>query len=150
MRHTSSFLVLAIMGLALTAPVAVLAQGEADQEGVRRAALDYLEGFYEGDSTKIVRSVRPEVVKYGFYIPRGQSEFQGTAMPFSDMISYVNRVRDSGRTADPSAPKEVEILDVQDQTAVVKVTAFWGTDYLQMAKYDGRWMILHVIWQAQR
>ena len=35
----------------------------ADKEGVRRAALDYLEGFYEGDSAKIVRSVRPNVRK---------------------------------------------------------------------------------------
>ena len=69
-------------------------------------------------------------------------------MPFSDMIAFVNRVRDSGRTRPATDPKEVEILDIQSQTAVVKVTAYWGTDYLQMAKYDGRWMILHVIWQT--
>jgi hypothetical protein len=39
-------------------------------------------------------------------------------------------------------------LDVRDQTAVVRVVAWWGQDYLQMAKHDGRWMIVHVLWQS--
>src|SRR5437870_4330281 len=38
---------------------------DADREAVRRAALDYIEGFYDGDSLKLVRSVRPEVLKLG-------------------------------------------------------------------------------------
>lgn len=32
--------------------------------------------------------------------------------------------------------------------AAAKVTAWWGTDYLQLAKYDGQWMIVHVLWQS--
>ena len=27
-----------------------------------------------------------------------------------------------------------------------KLTAWWGTDYVLLAKYDGRWMITHVLW----
>jgi hypothetical protein len=47
---------------AIAVPAAWAQQPAAgDREGVRRAALDYLEGFYEGDSAKIVRSVRPNV-----------------------------------------------------------------------------------------
>ena len=145
-KSTSAFLV--FVGLALLFPLNGYAQTNSEEDGVRRAALDYLEGFYEGDSTKTVRSVRPEVTKYGFFRSSAEAEFEGTAMPFSDMIAYGNRVRDSGRTRPDTDPKVVEILDIQSQTAVVKVTAFWGTDYLQMAKYDGRWMILHVVWQT--
>ena len=33
--------------------------------------------------------------------------------------------------------------------AAVKVRASWGTDYLLLGKYDGRWMISHVLWQSQ-
>lgn len=29
--------------------------------------MNYIEGFYEGDSTKLLRAVRPEVYKYGYY-----------------------------------------------------------------------------------
>ena len=33
---------------------------------------------------------------------------------------------------------------MQDQTASAKLTAWWGTDYLLLGKYDGRWMISSV------
>ena len=46
------------------------------------------------------------------------------------------------------APKQVEIFEVLDQTANVKVTAWWGVDYLLMGKFDGKWMITHVLWQS--
>jgi hypothetical protein len=42
----------------------------------------------------------------------------------------------------------VEIYDVQDQTASAKLTAWWGTDYLLLARIDGRWMIRQVLWQS--
>lgn len=52
----------------MTLPVS--AQQSAERDAVRRAALDYLEGFYEGDSTKLVRSVRRDVRKVGYYKAR--------------------------------------------------------------------------------
>jgi len=69
-------------------------------------------------------------------------------MTFEQMISFAERVKAGGRQRPDTDPKEVEILDILDQTATVKVTAYWGTDYLQLAKYDGTWMILHVLWQS--
>ena len=47
-----------------------------------------------------------------------------------------------------NAPKDIAIYDVQDQTASAKLTAWWGTDYLLLAKENGRWMITHVLWQS--
>ena len=69
-------------------------------------------------------------------------------MTFDQMIAFADGVKASGRSRPASDPKEVAILDILDQTATVKVTAYWGTDYLQLAKYDGTWMILHVLWQT--
>lgn len=40
------------------------------------------------------------------------------------------------------------MYDVQDQTASAKLTAWWGTDYLLLAKEKGRWMIIAVLWQS--
>ena len=124
------------------------AHAQPDREGVRRAALDYLEGFYEGDSTKLMRSIRPEVYKYGFFIPRGATAYQGEQMKWAEFLSYARGIKQSGRTAPATAPRQVEVLDVADQTAAVKVTAFWGMDYLLMGRFDGKWMITHVLWQT--
>ena len=130
-------------------PAAVAAQHGSEQEGVRRAALDYLEGFYEGDADKIRRGVHPEVTKYGFFVPRDKQEYSGEPMSFQEMLDYANGVKERGNHPDASAPKEVIILDVLDQTAAAKVVAWWGTDYLHLAKYDGQWKIIQVLWQTR-
>ena len=132
----------------LAAPAAVQAQSATDSAGVRGAVLDYVEGFYQGDSTRLVRSIRPEVVKYGFYVPRDSSAYRGEPMSFAQMHDFANGVRRNNRPAPATAPKEIELLDVQDQTAAAKLTAWWGTDYFHLAKYEGRWMIVHVLWQS--
>lgn len=134
--------------LALSFPVTTQAQTAADSAGVRAAVLDYVEGFYQGDSTRLVRSVRPEVVKYGFFVPRDSTRYRGEPMSFAEMHAFANDVKRRNRPAPATAPKEIELLDVQDQTAAAKLTAWWGSDYLLLAKYDGRWMIVHVLWQS--
>ena len=119
-----------------------------DSAGVRGAVLDYVEGFYEGDTARLVRSVWPKVSKYGFYVPRDSTRYSGEAMPFAEFLSFARGVKARNRPAPASAPKEITILDVQDQTASAKLRAYWGTDYLLMARMDGRWMITHVLWQT--
>lgn len=124
------------------------AQSADNREQVRRAVLDYVEGFYEGDSTKHVRSILPEVFKFGYWIPRDSTRYQGEQMTWPEFHAYTNRVRTSGRRTPATAPKEVVIFDVLDQTASAKLTASWGVDYLLLAKRDGRWMVSHVLWQT--
>ena len=158
MTHRALVAALALAALPL-APASAAAQSTAasprasatsaaERRAVERAALDYIEGFYEGDSVKLARSVRPEVVKYGFFHRRGETAYTGEPMSFQEFFSYARGIRDNKRQAPATAPKKVEVLDVLDQTAAVKVTAFWGTDYMHLAKYDGRWMIVHVLWQT--
>jgi hypothetical protein len=140
-------LLLASVGTLLLAPL-LRAQSAADKEGVRKAVLDYVEGFYEGDTTKLVRSVRPEVVKYGYYIPKGKTAYVGEAMPWAEFMSYANSVKKSGKPTPASSPKVVTLLDVADQTATAKLTAWWGIDYIHLAKFDDKWMITQVLWQS--
>ena len=119
-----------------------------DHDAVRRAALDYLEGFYTGDSTLHIRSIRPEVFKYGFSRNPETGEYRGSQMTWPRFHAFTNRVRTNNTPAPASAPKEVLIFEVLDQTASAKVTAWWGIDYLLLGKYDGKWMISHVLWQS--
>ena len=39
------------------------ARGDTDEEGIRRAALDYCEGWYNGDAERMERSLHPELAK---------------------------------------------------------------------------------------
>ena len=137
------------LGILLAGITALGTHGSAqssDREAVRRAAMDYLEGFYEGDTTKLVRAVAPTVYKYGY--SRRDEGYTGSQMTFAGFMAYANSIK-SGRNKTPAnAPKEVQIFEVSDQIANVKVTAWWGFDYLLMAKQNGKGMITHVIWQS--
>ena len=131
---------------------ATVAQGQGrggdEREAVRRAVLDYVEGFYEGDTAKLVRALRPELYKYGFSRPRDSTTYRGMQMTHAQALAFARRVREGKQSTPANAPKVVELLDVQDQTAAAKLTAWWGLDYLLLAKYDGRWMISSVMWQS--
>jgi hypothetical protein len=118
-----------------------------DWQGVHDALIDYIEAFYEGDSTKIVRSISPTVSKYGYMKNKQTSEFEGSAMPFKDMITWVN-TKSKVVNAKFSAIEKVEIYEIQDKTASGKVTAWWGTDYVLLEKIDGKWFLKMILWEG--
>ena len=117
--------------------------------GVRAAVLDYVEGFYEGDSTRLLRSLWPNVLKYGYSRNAQTGAYRGSQMAFpSGFMGFARGVREGRDLPPANAPKEIVVFDVQDQTASAKLTAWWGTDYLLLARENGRWVITHVLWQS--
>ena len=122
---------------------------QSDKDAVANAVTDYIDAFYYGDSMKLHRSISPAVVKYGYWRPKDSTNYKGEPMSFQEMINYTASVK---KRNDPAAAdkfvKKVEVLDVLDQTAAAKCTAWWGTDYILLAKQNGKWMITHVLWQS--
>ncbi len=143
MKKIYLFIAYFLFSLTLTAQTA-----NADEIAVERALLDYIEGFYEGDTTKIIRGVLPEANKYGYWKDKETGVYSGEPMSFKKMKAYAKNVKAKGKFGKPDAPKKVEIYEVQDQTASGKVTAWWGTDYILLGKHDGAWKIVHVLWQG--
>ena len=109
--------------------------------------MDYVEAIYQGKPDLIERSVHPALVKRGFYRPDDASEYRAPAL-----MSYEQLVDLAGWWKDTKEGEEltfaVEVLDVLDVTAAAKLTADWGIDYMHLAKVDGRWMIVQVLWQS--
>jgi hypothetical protein len=120
----------------------------ASTESIRRAALDYLEGFYQGDTVILKRSLAPNVYKYGYWLDKKTGKYGGEQMTFRQAVDYAKNVMAKKRFPKPDAPKGVVILDEEEQVAVAKVTAWWGIDYLLMAKHEDKWMIEQIIWQG--
>ena len=124
------------------------AQTAADREAVKQAALDYVEGIYNVEPSRIERSVHPKLAKLGFYRPPADDAYRpGSAMTFERLVEIAKNYNKEGKLP-KDAPKEVKILDLLDQTASVKLVAEWGVDYMHLAKFDGKWMIVNVLWQS--
>jgi Putative lumazine-binding len=118
---------------------------KADYEAVKQALLDYVEGVYEADPTRIERSVHPDLAKRGFFVTA--KETTESTMSFAQFIEHTKTYNQDDKFP-PDAPKEIIIYEVLDHTASAKLIAAWGIDYMHLAKYGETWMIVHVLWQT--
>lgn len=120
-----------------------------DRSGVEAAILDYVEGIYEVDSTRIERSVHSELRKRGYWFhPEKKQYYDNLDMSYSELVHLAASWNISGERANAASPKQIDIYDVNDRTASAKLTAAWGIDYFHLAKIDGKWMIMNVLWQS--
>lgn len=118
----------------------------ADVEAVRAAVLDYVEGLYEVAPERIERSVDPRLAKLG-WSRDPQGTYQEHPLTYEQLHRAALRYNRDGRVP-ADAPKEITVYEVLDKTASVKLTAAWGVDYMHLAKLDGKWMIVQVLWQS--
>jgi hypothetical protein len=141
----ATFVVL-VIAVAILVGLSAVGASERDREAVRQAALDYVDGIYEVKPDRIQRSVHPSLVKRGFYRKDASTPYVEMPMTYEQLVNLAGSWNKAG-TRDTSI-KKVEVLEVLDQTAVAKVTASWGIDYMLLGKYDGAWKISQILWQS--
>jgi hypothetical protein len=121
-------------------------QAAQDREAVRQAGLDYVEGVYNVQPERIERSVHPSLVKRGFYKKDAAAPYVEMPMTYDQLVNLARNWNKDGKRN--TSIKNVEVLDLLDQTAVVKITASWGIDHMLLGKYDGQWKINLIQWQS--
>lgn len=126
----------------VAAPAA--AQGD-DRAAVHQAALDYVTAVYESKPELIERSVSRDLTKHGFMRQKDGS-YRRSPMTYQELVS-VAKEWNANKKQDVSI-KEVKVGEVFDQTATAMVRASWGIDFMQLAKIDGQWKILNIVWQS--
>lgn len=116
----------------------------ADQDGVRQAALDYIEGAYSGDAERMTRALHPELTKV---LPMRHPQ---TGKPFlveMGASSLIEGVRAQlGMVPEGARAIEVTVYDIDHDLAAVKVYSVRYIDHLQLAKVNGEWRIVNVLW----
>ena len=125
------------------------AQTAADSAGIRAAALDYIDGWWTGDGDRMAGALHPELVKR----IRG-ADSTGTRGWIDQMGAsrLVEGTRRGGGRETPLLDRrsEVRILDIFQNTASVRVDAGVWVDYLHLIRWEGRWVILNVLWEIRR
>ena len=139
-------MIVSVLVLSLAAAGTAGAQTPADREAVRNAALDYVEGVYNVQPERIKRSVHPSLVKRGFYKRAPDAPYTESPMTFDQLVNLAATWNKEGKR--DTSIKKVEVLDVLDKTAVAKVTASWGVDYMLLGKYGEQWQIQQILWQS--
>lgn len=111
-----------------------------DNEKIKQTALNYIEGWYEGNSDRMKKALYPKLAKR-----RITSLEEAWEVDTKWMISATEEGK--GKVVNiTSAKREVEILDIQNKLASVKVISEKFIDYLHLTKIDDKWMIVNVLW----
>jgi hypothetical protein len=133
--------------LVVTAP-AVRAQSSADSAGIRATALDYVEGWYEGNAERMSRALHPELVKRILVrdTVTGKAMLQGMG---ASVLVNSTRHGYGKETPRERQQKDVAILDIFGNAASAKATMADWIDYMQLARVDGRWVIVNVLWERK-
>ena len=126
---------------------AARAQTAADSTAIRAAALDYVEGWYTGDAERMERAVHPELAER---IVRTDQNGRSRLEQMSAM-TLVNGVKRGGGKETPIAEqqKDVFILDIFQNTASAKAIMSGWIDYMHLAKWNGEWKIVNVLWELK-
>jgi hypothetical protein len=145
MSMTNVWLALAAAALSTGAgPTPQGAGDDPDRAAIRRSALDYAQGFYEGSVERMARALHPALLKRGLLPPGVESRFL-QLMNAEMLIDLTDSAR--GR---PTGDRHFDfaLFDVGDDVASARIFTDQFNDYLLLAKQDGRWRIVSVLWQV--
>ena len=138
-----------VVGLLIVA-VAGDAHGQesADRTAIRNVALDYIEGWYAGDAVRMERALHPELAKR---MVRSNASGGASILDQQSAMTLVQGTRTGHGTKIPEARrmKDVTILDVYENAASVKIVASDWIDYLHVARWNGSWRIVNVLWELK-
>jgi hypothetical protein len=126
-------------------PVPCPASPDADIAGICQTALDFEEGWYEGDADRMARALHPNfLMRHIGANPDNGSSVLDQSMSAQDLIDWTRAGR--GKVPPDRRRHDITVFDVFQNAASAKIIAWYGVDYLQLGKWNGRWVIVNVLW----
>ncbi len=133
-----------LMVILLAVALPTWSQTPDEKAAIRKAALDYIEGWYEADAARMDRALHKELAKRIVTAVGGTEQF--ASLTKAQMVDATQKGGGKNRPPDTRNIK-VEILDVYRDIANVRTESADFIDYLQLAKSEGQWKIVNVLWQ---
>lgn len=113
------------------------------RQAIVAAALDYYEGWFDGDAARMEKALHPDLVKRSL-------ANDGTSVETISKREMVEATAEGiGRTRDPGIDHrhiEIHIDHMYEDIATVTVTSAVYVDYLQLARTRDGWKIVNVLW----
>jgi hypothetical protein len=117
---------------------------EAEQQAVTNAAMDYIEGAYSGDGERMANALHPELTKV-LTMPHPKTGNTMLIKMGASMLIEGTRAK-LGLLDEDKRNIEVTVYHVGNDLATARVISAMYIDHLQLAKIDGHWKIVNVLW----
>lgn len=122
-------------------------QSQQDSMAIRQAALDYIESQHQPNAAQMDRALHPRMVKRSFWKHKATGKDYLIETHTESMILLAASYNKDGGRFPAEPKKQVLLLDVSERTASVKLIADEWIDYMHLAKLNGEWKIINVLWQ---
>ena len=113
-----------------------------DRDAIVRVALDYFEGWFEGDEARMGRALHPDLAK------RSLAEDEQNVDHLTARTMIDATAQGVGKTRDvPDRRIEIDVTEVYGSIANVTVRSAVYREYLQLARTRDGWKIVNALWQ---
>ena len=121
-------------------------QAVNDLAAIRQAALDYMQGWYEGDAERMRRSLHTELAKRAILRDAQTGEPRFHHLNQQQLVTKTGQGGGSDEVPSNKRYYEVSVLDIYEDIACARAESFDYVDYLHLAREEGRWVIVNVLW----
>jgi hypothetical protein len=113
-----------------------------ETESIKKAALDYIEGWYVASPERMERALHPDLAKRAVVNLKGTDNL--SAISFERMMDLV---KNKNEDKEALGKIECEILDVYGNMACAKTISPDFIDFLHLARWQGEWKIINALWE---
>lgn len=116
-----------------------------DAAAIRACLLDYFEGWFDGDATRMDRALHPGLAKHAL----GQDRARSETLDVDTKDTMVNATREGqGRRQDvPDRAIRIDVLGVSGDIACAVVHSAIYVEYSLLARTSDGWRITGTLWR---
>jgi hypothetical protein len=136
-----------VLSLLILFSYAVIADTAIDNKNVKRAVLDYIESQHKVEPELMKRGLDKKLAKRTYWESKDGSEFI-METDFETMVWVAENYNKDGNKFPLSPKVNIDILDIDNRVASVKLTVDDWIDYMHLYKNENNeWKIINVLWQ---
>lgn len=129
---------------------ALFSQSAKDSADIRAAALNYVEGWYEGNTERMAKAIHPNLAKrnIGVSMQMGNNNNVLQEMNAEQLLERTKRGLGL-RTPKEAQIKNITILNIYNNSASVKAEMTDWYDFMHLTRWNGEWKIINVLWEMK-
>lgn len=123
----------------------------SDREAIEQAATDYMESYYASNTAQMQKAIHHEVAKRHVIEREGFQLVKN--MGYTELVSLTKLDgKKWAKQKDQPLKVTVDILDIDGRIASIKASTnqYNFYDYMHLAKIDGQWKIVNVLWDNKK
>ncbi|KGJ93664.1 nuclear transport factor 2 family protein [Colwellia psychrerythraea] len=125
----------------------VIADTDIDDQHIKRAVLDYIESQHNVEPDLMKRGLDKKLAKRTYWKSKDGSEII-METDFDTMVWVAENYNKDGNKFSSSPKVDINILDIDNRVASVKLTVDDWIDYMHLYKNENNeWKIINVLWQ---